>query len=71
MRKGCYVVSDAVWDLLAARKERMLGIGLLSGGYGGEELERAGAFRVCRDPADLRWLLDELGLVPEDMSAPP
>jgi HAD superfamily hydrolase (TIGR01549 family) len=67
--EDCYVVGDAVWDLLAARRARMLGIGLLSGGYGAEELERAGAFRVCRDPADLRWLLDELGVLPEDMSA--
>ena len=46
----------------------MLDIGLLSGGYGGEELERVGAFRICRNTADLWWLLDELGVVPEDMS---
>jgi HAD superfamily hydrolase (TIGR01509 family) len=31
----CYVVGDAVWDLLAARRARMLSVGLLSGGYGG------------------------------------
>jgi phosphoglycolate phosphatase-like HAD superfamily hydrolase len=40
------VVGDSVWDLLAARRARALGIGLLSGGYGREELERAGAYRV-------------------------
>jgi HAD superfamily hydrolase (TIGR01509 family) len=59
----CYVVGDAVWDLLAARRARMLSVGLLSGGYGEEELERAGAFRVYRDPEELRRSLDELGIV--------
>jgi HAD superfamily hydrolase (TIGR01509 family) len=58
----CYVVGDAVWDLLAARRAAMLSIGLLSGGYGADELERAGAYRVYRDPAELRVSLDELGV---------
>jgi phosphoglycolate phosphatase-like HAD superfamily hydrolase len=52
-------VGDSVWDLLAARRARALGIGLLSGGSGTEELERAGAFRVYEDPADLLRHLDE------------
>jgi HAD superfamily hydrolase (TIGR01549 family) len=60
----CYVVGDAVWDLLAARRAGMLSVGLLSGGYGEEELERAGAFRVYRDVSELRASLDELGVVP-------
>jgi HAD superfamily hydrolase (TIGR01509 family) len=60
----CYVVGDAVWDLLAARRARMLSIGLLSGGYGEDELTRAGAFRVYRDARELRESLDELGLIP-------
>jgi len=60
----CYVVGDAVWDLLAARRAGMLSIGLLSGGYGEDELFRAGAFRVFRDTADLHNYLDELGLLP-------
>jgi HAD superfamily hydrolase (TIGR01509 family) len=60
----CYVVGDAVWDLLAARRAGMLNIGLLSGGYGEDELTRAGAFRVYRDPEELRSSLDELGVVP-------
>jgi phosphoglycolate phosphatase-like HAD superfamily hydrolase len=47
------VIGDSVWDVLAARRARALGIGLLSGGYGREELERAGAYRVYEDPADL------------------
>jgi HAD superfamily hydrolase (TIGR01509 family) len=59
----CYVVGDAVWDLLAARRAGMLSVGLLSGGYGEDELSRAGAFRVYRDPAELLRSLDELGIL--------
>ena len=55
------VVGDSVWDMLAATRARALGIGLLSGGYGLEELERAGAYRVYEDPADLLEHLDEVG----------
>ncbi|HEY9457402.1 MAG TPA: HAD family hydrolase [Gaiella sp.] len=57
----CYVVGDAVWDLLAARRAVMLSVGLLSGGYGADELLAAGAFRVYDDPAELHVSLDELG----------
>jgi HAD superfamily hydrolase (TIGR01509 family) len=57
-----FVVGDSVWDLLAARRARALGIGLLSGGYGRKELERAGAYRVYQDPADLLKHLDEAGV---------
>jgi HAD superfamily hydrolase (TIGR01509 family) len=60
----CYVVGDAVWDLLAARRARMLSIGVLSGGYGEDELTRAGAFRVYRDTEELHESLDELGVIP-------
>jgi HAD superfamily hydrolase (TIGR01509 family) len=60
--EDCYVVGDAVWDLLAARRARMLSIGLLSGGYGADELQAAGAFRVYRDAAELQSSLDELGV---------
>jgi HAD superfamily hydrolase (TIGR01509 family) len=63
------VVGDSVWDMLAARRARMLGIGLLSGGYGTEELERAGAYRVYDDPADLLEHLDEVGVRPERMGS--
>jgi HAD superfamily hydrolase (TIGR01509 family) len=60
----CYVVGDAVWDLLAARRAGMLSVGVLSGGYGEDELSRAGAYRVYRDPAELGSYLDELGVLP-------
>jgi HAD superfamily hydrolase (TIGR01509 family) len=56
------VVGDSVWDLLAARRANALGVGLLSGGYGQDELERAGAYRVYQDPADLLQHLDEVGV---------
>lgn len=56
------VVGDSVWDLLATRRARALGVGLLSGGYGQDELERAGAYRVYQDPFDLHRHLDEVGL---------
>jgi HAD superfamily hydrolase (TIGR01509 family) len=56
------VVGDSVWDLLAARRARALAVGLLSGGYGQDELERAGAYRVYQDPADLLDHLDEVGV---------
>lgn len=56
------VVGDSVWDLLAAQRARALGVGLASGGYGREELERAGAYRTYDDPLDLMKHLDELGV---------
>lgn len=58
------VVGDSIWDLLAARRARALGIGLLSGGYGADELQSAGAYRVYEDPADLLAHLDEIGVRP-------
>jgi HAD superfamily hydrolase (TIGR01509 family) len=73
------VVGDSIWDLLAARRAGALGVGLLAGGYGREELERAGAYRVYADPADLQAHLDEVGvrstadwttLPPEDSRGP-
>jgi HAD superfamily hydrolase (TIGR01549 family) len=56
-----FVVGDSVWDMLAAQRARALGIGVLSGGYGLDELERAGAYRVFDDPAHLLRHIDELG----------
>jgi HAD superfamily hydrolase (TIGR01509 family) len=64
--ESCVVVGDSVWDLLAARRARALGVGLLSGGYGEDELIRGGAYRVYQDPGDLLQHLDELGVRTED-----
>jgi HAD superfamily hydrolase (TIGR01549 family) len=55
------VVGDSVWDMLAGRRARALAIGLLSGGYGLDELERSGAYRVFEDPADMLYHIDEVG----------
>ncbi|HEY2161671.1 MAG TPA: HAD family hydrolase [Solirubrobacteraceae bacterium] len=60
--RNSMVVGDSVWDMLAAQRARALGIGLLSGGYGREELIYSGAFRVYEDPGDLLFHLDEVGV---------
>jgi HAD superfamily hydrolase (TIGR01549 family) len=60
--RNSMVVGDSVWDILAAQRARALGIGLLSGGYGREELIYSGAFRVYEDPADLLFHIDEVGV---------
>jgi len=60
---ACIVVGDAVWDHVAARRAGMLSVGVLTGGYGEEELYHAGAFRVYRTVADLLENLDELGIL--------
>jgi HAD superfamily hydrolase (TIGR01509 family) len=59
--ESAVIVGDSIWDMLAARRARGLGVGLLSGGYGQDELERAGAIRVYEDPADLLDHIDEIG----------
>ncbi len=63
--RHCFVVGDSVWDLLAAQRAGALGIWLLSGGYGREELERAGAYRVYADPAEMLTRLEEVGVRPD------
>jgi HAD superfamily hydrolase (TIGR01509 family) len=59
----CIAVGDAVWDHVAARRAGMMSVGVLTGGYGEEELYHAGAFRVYRTVADLLQNLDELGIL--------
>ena len=56
------VVGDSVWDLLAARRARALGVGLHSGGYSADELPSAGSYRVDKDSADHLLHLDEIGV---------
>jgi HAD superfamily hydrolase (TIGR01549 family) len=60
----CLVIGDAIWDMLAARRCKATGIGVLSGGYDISELERAGALRVYEDPLDLLNHLDEIAARP-------
>jgi HAD superfamily hydrolase (TIGR01509 family) len=59
--ENAVVVGDSIWDMLASRRCRALGVGVLSGGYGQDELERSGAVRVYEDPRDLLKHLDEVG----------
>jgi HAD superfamily hydrolase (TIGR01549 family) len=59
--ESAMVVGDAIWDMLAAVRARALGVGLLSGGYGADELRQAGAIRVFEDPADMLEHIDEVG----------
>ena len=59
--QSAVIVGDSIWDMLAARRARGLVVGLLSGGYGQDELERSGAIRVYEDPADLLRHIDEIG----------
>ncbi len=59
--EGAMVVGDSIWDMLAAQRAGALGIGYLSGGYGTDELERSGAYRVFDDPADMLQHIDEVG----------
>ena len=62
--EDCLVVGDAIWDMLAARRCKATGVGLLSGGYDISELERAGALRVYEDPQDLLQHLEEIASRP-------
>jgi HAD superfamily hydrolase (TIGR01509 family) len=59
----CIVVGDAVWDHVGARRAGMVSVGVLTGGYGEEELYHGGAVRVYRNIADLMQNLDELGIL--------
>jgi HAD superfamily hydrolase (TIGR01509 family) len=58
----CLVVGDAVWDVHAARRAGILSVGLLTGGFGEQELYNAGAMRVYRDAGELLERIDELGI---------
>jgi HAD superfamily hydrolase (TIGR01549 family) len=60
-RSQCLVIGDAVWDIHAARRSGILSIGLLSGGFGEQELYNAGAMRVYKDASQLHAGIDELG----------
>lgn len=61
--EDCIVVGDSIWDHVGARRAGMISVGVMTGGYGEEELYHAGAFRVYRNIADLMKNLDELGIL--------
>jgi HAD superfamily hydrolase (TIGR01549 family) len=60
-RADCLVIGDAVWDIHAARRAGIMSVGLLSGGFGEQELYNAGAMRVYQDARALHAGMDELG----------
>jgi HAD superfamily hydrolase (TIGR01509 family) len=57
----CLVVGDAIWDIHAARRAGIMSVGLLSGGFGEQELYNAGAMRVYQDAKAVHAGMDELG----------
>jgi HAD superfamily hydrolase (TIGR01509 family) len=60
--ENCIVVGDSPWDMLAAGRQRALGVGILAGGYSKGELEESGAFRVYADPAEMLLHIEDLGI---------
>ncbi len=60
--RGSFIIGDAVWDMLASRRVGALGIGVLTGGYGREELVGAGAYRVYQHVGEMAHRFTELGL---------
>jgi HAD superfamily hydrolase (TIGR01549 family) len=52
------MVGDSVWDIEAANRAGVVSVGLLSGGFGAEELRSAGAAAVYDSVADLLRQLD-------------
>lgn len=59
------MIGDAAWDIEAAERAGIRGIGVLSGGIGADELSDAGAISIYSDVADIRANLDQLPLVSE------
>lgn len=53
------MIGDSVWDVAAATRAGVTCIGLLSGGFGAEELQSAGAAAVYDSAADLLEHLDD------------
>jgi len=60
--EDCFVVGDSVWDVLAARRMKSSAVALQTGGFDGQELQVAGAYRVYADPRELADSLEQLGL---------
>ncbi len=54
------VIGDSQWDMLAAARCGALGVGLLCGGNGADDLQRSGAIRLYADPSALLQNINEL-----------
>jgi phosphoglycolate phosphatase-like HAD superfamily hydrolase len=53
------MIGDATWDAVAATRVQVPAIGLLSGGFGEDELRAAGCHAIYADAADLAGNLDD------------
>jgi HAD superfamily hydrolase (TIGR01509 family) len=62
--RDCFIVGDSIWDVLAGLRMNASVVGLLSGGFGGELLQRSGTYRVYADPLELSESLEQLGFPP-------
>jgi len=57
------VLGDSTWDVLAAQRAGLEAMTVLTGGYGRDELEAAGAVAVYRDVAELFESIDDSPLM--------
>lgn len=64
--RSALVVGDAVWDVESARKAGVPCVALLTGGFGAEELAKAGALDVLATPRDLAERFDDVLALLED-----
>ncbi len=58
------VIGDTTHDVEAAKRAKLRSVGVVCGGTSEEELRKAGAIAVYRDPADLLAHYDESPLAP-------
>ena len=56
------MIGDSVWDVEAAKNAGMPALVVRSGGFGDDELRRAGAIAIYDTPADLAKALDDTPL---------
>ncbi|WP_067701981.1 HAD family hydrolase [Nocardia jejuensis] len=56
------MIGDSVWDVEAAKRAGMPAIAVRSGGFGDDELTRAGAIAIYDTPGDLAKALDDTPL---------
>ena len=56
------MIGDSVWDVEAAKRAGMPAIVVRSGGFGDDELQKAGAIAIYDTPGDLAKALDDTPL---------
>lgn len=58
--ENCIYIGDSIFEMQAAKKAKMLAIGILTGFHSERELEENGADHVCKDFEELKQLLTKL-----------